>query len=161
MRNNLLEELERQSAEKMKKNNCSTTIITKEDMEVTIKRSGHYYMGSRVITDVRLKDGASHSSASLSVLVTPVEVTVHYVTLAQVPTSQSVVKLAVISAVSATNHSRSDVTQCSIQRCTQPKGDVRDQSEDKKCDQVCDQSHNYEESEKGQIEPEEEINARI
>eukprot|EP00971_Amphidinium_carterae_P204018 4048427-Amphidinium_carterae.5 len=50
------------------------------------------------------------------------EVTVHYVTLAQVPNSHSVVKLAVISAVSAintTNHSKTHPTQYSIQRCTQ------------------------------------------
>eukprot|EP00971_Amphidinium_carterae_P085502 1691576-Amphidinium_carterae.1 len=35
--------------------------------------------------------------------------------------------------------------------CTQQKNDVRGQSEDQECDQLCDQHHNYEESEQSQI----------
>eukprot|EP00971_Amphidinium_carterae_P326225 6456902-Amphidinium_carterae.1 len=52
-----------------------------------------------------------------------------------------------VSTVSATHRSRSDTTHGSTQCCNQPRGDVRDQSEDQECDQVC---HNNEESEKGQ-----------
>eukprot|EP00971_Amphidinium_carterae_P034368 676488-Amphidinium_carterae.1 len=90
----------------------------------------------------------SHSSASHCALMS---------LWLKVPTSQCC-ELAVISAVSATSHSRSDSTQCS----NQSKGDVRDQSDYQECDHVCDQSHNYEESEKGQYEPQEKgINAQI
>eukprot|EP00971_Amphidinium_carterae_P298135 5923996-Amphidinium_carterae.1 len=41
------------------------------------------------------------------------------------------------------HHFRSDTTHCSSQCCNQPKRDVRDQSEDQECYQVCNQSHNY------------------
>eukprot|EP00971_Amphidinium_carterae_P122920 2433135-Amphidinium_carterae.1 len=40
-----------------------------------------------------------------------------------------------VSAVNATHHTRSDTIHCSTQCCSQPKGDVRDQSEDQECDQ--------------------------
>eukprot|EP00971_Amphidinium_carterae_P162410 3219389-Amphidinium_carterae.1 len=56
-----------------------------------------------------------------------------------------------VSAVKAIHHSRSDTDCCSYVSCNQLKGAVIDQSNYQECDQVCDQSHHYEESEKGQI----------
>eukprot|EP00971_Amphidinium_carterae_P228553 4533254-Amphidinium_carterae.1 len=157
MRQNLEFQMQKMH-ESRNKTTCSITVVTKDDddYEVVIKRC-HYsdtstltaFLACVCQTQGRARKFTTFVSqtsvilelVNVSALAVPVNPVLQSVRLDS-DSSQNQGSISAVSGSSTTHHSRCDSTQCSIQLCTQPKGDVRDQSEDQVCDQVCDCSHN-------------------